>query len=227
MTTDPNKDPRATGQGNAAGKAAMALTPPAAPPPSPSPDDDYHHSFLDKALFASRWALYPMNIGLMIALTIYLGRFFWQVGILMLGAPGFITDPAADDHVLLGHIVGLLDQAMVCALLIMTIMGGHQIYVRRFHDRLAASGPYWLKRVDTIVLKVKLGLAFTGVSSVVLLKDCISVDVVPTNVWMTHVIIHVVFLGTTIITAIVWRIMHPDAGKPEQPAAPATQNSSS
>lgn len=174
---------------------------------------------MDSILFGSRWALYPMNIGLMLALTVYLMRFFWQVGVLLFQSGPLIMEPGFDDHVLLGHIVGLLDQAMVCSLLIMTIMGGHQIYVRRFRDELTAAGPYWLKRVDTIVLKVKLGLAFTGVSSVVLLRDCISIETVPTNVWMAHVVIHVVFLGTTIITAIVWRIMHPEAGKSEAQAS--------
>ena len=189
--------PRATGQ---------------TPAPDPIPPRKKYFC-LDNILFQSRWLLYPMNIGLMMALVVYLMRFFWQVGVLMFHSGALITDTGVDDHVLLGHIVGLLDQAMVCSLLIMTIMGGHQIYVRRFKDELANAGPYWLKRIDTIVLKVKLGLAFTGVSSVVLLRDCISIDVVPTNVWMAHVVIHVVFLGTTIITAIVWRIMQPDAAK--------------
>jgi uncharacterized protein (TIGR00645 family) len=206
MTTDPKNTPRATGP-------APSTSPPVSPRPKP-------FFCLDSILFGSRWALYPMNIGLMLALTVYLMRFFWQVGVLLFQSGPLIMEPGFDDHVLLGHIVGLLDQAMVCSLLIMTIMGGHQIYVRRFRDELTAAGPYWLKRVDTIVLKVKLGLAFTGVSSVVLLRDCISIETVPTNVWMAHVVIHVVFLGTTIITAIVWRIMHPEAGRSEaQPPA--------
>lgn len=165
----------------------------------------------DTLLFHSRWLLYPINCGLMLALLVYLGRFAYQVGELILHAPKLITNTAAEEHELMVAIVGLLDQAMICSLLIMTIMGGHQIYVRRFKEELTARGPYWLQRVDTIVLKVKLGLAFTGVSSVVLLKDCVSATVVPMDVWISHVVIHVVFLGTTIITAIVWRIMHPGA----------------
>lgn len=165
----------------------------------------------EAVLFQSRWLLYPINCGLMLALLVYLGRFAYQVGELILHAPKLITNTAAEEHELMVAIVGLLDQAMICSLLIMTIMGGHQIYVRRFKEELTARGPYWLQRVDTIVLKVKLGLAFTGVSSVVLLKDCVSATVVPMDVWISHVVIHVVFLGTTIITAIVWRIMHPGA----------------
>jgi len=170
----------------------------------------------DTLLFHSRWLLYPINCGLMLALLVYLGRFAYQVGVLLTHAPALITSPGGEDHELMVAIVGLLDQAMICSLLIMTIMGGHQIYVRRFKDELTARGPYWLKRVDTIVLKVKLGLAFTGVSSVVLLKDCVAVTVVPMDVWISHVVIHVVFLGTTIITAVVWRIMHPEASRATQ-----------
>ncbi len=178
-------------------------------PNKPEPCIDKHR-LLDRLVFETRWALYPMNAGLMIALTIYLLKFLYQVGALVMHAPDLITSSAEHSHELLVIIVDLLDQAMICSLLIMTIVGGHQIYVRRFQDRLAAEGPYWLRRVDTIVLKVKLGLAFTGVSSVVILKDCISLNVVPKEVWITHVVIHAVFLGTTLVTAIVWRIMHPN-----------------
>lgn len=183
-------------------------TPP--PPPAQGESKPKKEPFCaDTLLFHSRWLLYPINCGLLLALLVYLGRFAYQVGELLLHAPKLITSTAAEEHQLMVAIVGLLDQAMICSLLIMTIMGGHQIYVRRFKDELTARGPYWLKRVDTIVLKVKLGLAFTGVSSVVLLKDCVSATIVPMDVWISHVVIHVVFLGTTIITAVVWRIMHP------------------
>jgi len=180
----------------------------APPPPEPRKESAF---CADNILFQSRWLLYPINLGLMVALAVYLGRFVVQVAGLLLHAPALVMSAPGEDHELMVAIVGLLDQAMICSLLIMTIMGGHQIYVRRFKDELTARGPYWLKRVDTIVLKVKLGLAFMGVSSVVLLKDCVSATIVPREVWVTHVVIHIVFLGTTIITALVWRIMHPQS----------------
>ncbi len=54
-----------------------------------------------------------------------------------------------------------------------------------------------------------MGLAFTGVSSVMILKDLVSATVVPKEIWLTHVTIHLVFMVSTLMTAIVWRIMHP------------------
>jgi len=192
---------------------------PAVPPPPPTGPDNTclpcgPTRRLDRAIFEIRWLLYPINAGLTLALTVYVLRFLWQVGCLIAHSPTLIMSPSPEDHELMVIVVSLLDQAMVSSLLILTIMGGHQIYVRRFQDQLAEKGPYWLKRIDTIVLKVKLGLAFTGVSSVVILKDCISVDVVPPEVWKQHIINHVVFLFTTLIIALVWRIMHPASNEP-------------
>jgi uncharacterized protein (TIGR00645 family) len=163
---------------------------------------------LDDWLYQIRWLLYPINIGLTLALLVFLARFLYKVALLVLDLPNLLEADKAIDQALLITIVTLLDQAMICSLLIVTIMGGHQIYVRRFQEHLHNEGPFWLRKVDTIVLKVKMGLAFTGVSSVMILKDLVSVDVVPTEIWVAHISIHLVFMLTTLMTAVVWRLMH-------------------
>ncbi len=174
-------------------------------PQTPPPDRP-----LDRWVYHVRWILYPINAGLVLALLVFLARFLYQVGLLVLDAPQLVMDENKHiDHDLMIKMVTLLDQAMICSLLIITIMGGHQIYIRRFQDNLYQAGPTWLRTVDTIVLKVKMGLAFTGVSSVMILKDLVSATVVPKEIWLTHVTIHLVFMVSTLMTAIVWRIMHP------------------
>lgn len=165
--------------------------------------------YADDFLFATRWVLYPINFGLVIALTVYLAKFLWQVVSLVIEAPSHIFSHSAGHSALMIEVVNLLDQAMIASLLILTIMGGHQIYVGRFRQRKEQHTPQWLDHIDTIMLKVKLGLAFVGVSSVVLLQDALSATVVPYEVWMQHVVIHMTFLGTTLVVAIVWRLMHP------------------
>jgi len=163
---------------------------------------------LDDWLYQIRWLLYPINIGLTLALLVFLARFLYKVALLVLDLPNLLEADKAIDQALLITIVTLLDQAMICTLLIVTIMGGHQIYVRRFQEHLHGEGPFWLRKVDTIVLNVKMGLAFTGVSSVMILKDLVSVTVVPTEIWVAHISIHLVFMLTTLMTALVWRLMH-------------------
>ena len=163
--------------------------------------------FADDLFFATRWVLYPINFGLIVALSVYLAKFVVQVVKLVLSAPEHIFAHGAQHSALMIEMVNLLDQAMIASLMILTIMGGHQIYVRRFRARSAQVTPQWLDHIDTIMLKVKLGLAFVGVSSVVLLQDALSATSVPSEVWVQHVVIHMTFLCTTLIIAIVWKIM--------------------
>ncbi|CAN5269961.1 TIGR00645 family protein [soil metagenome] len=167
---------------------------------------------LDGAMYQARWLLYPINCGLLIALSIYVAKFLWHIAVLVLSAPQLIIGGDQHNELML-VIVGLLDQAMISALLILTIMGGHQIYVRRFKFQKKEDSPQWLDHIDTIMLKVKLGLAFVGVSSVLLLEDAIRATAVPREVWILHLILHIAFLATTLIVAVVWRIMRAPLGK--------------
>ena len=162
---------------------------------------------LDGFVYQSRWLIYPINCGLMVALAAYILTFVWNVGLLVVGLPQVFEHPEMATGELMIDIVGLLDQAMLSALLVLTIMGNHQIYVRRFKYQHRADSPQWLDHIDTIMLKVKLGLAFVGVSSVVLLEDAVSARPVTPAVWQQHVAVHAVFLGTTLVVAIVWRLM--------------------
>lgn len=182
--------------------------PPRPPTPERTKDKTVWYK-ADQLLFATRWVLYPINFGLILALSVYVLKFLWQVIMLVKDAPTHIFSKAEGHSSLILEMVNLLDQAMIASLMILTIMGGHQIYVSRFRDRDKDQTPQWLDHIDTIMLKVKLGLAFVGVSSVVLLQDALSAHVVPWDLWLQHVIVHLTFLATTLIIAIVWRIMNP------------------
>jgi uncharacterized protein (TIGR00645 family) len=157
---------------------------------------------LDEFIFASRWLLYPINIGLMLALGIYLLKYLKDLLDLF-----SIWSELSDDQ-LLSALVGLLDKGMIVSLVILIVIGGHQIYVRRLSLKAGRSLPQWLEHIDTMILKVKVSLAFVGVSSVQLLKDFLDREA-PKETIETHVELHLVFLLSTLILALVWRIMHP------------------
>ncbi len=162
-----------------------------------------HDGLADEILFSTRWLLFPINIGLAVALLIYVFKFLGDVITLI------VLSPHLSGNHLLADTVGLLDKAMVASLLVLVIIGGHQIYVRKFHVNARKDSPQWLDHIDTISMKVKVGLAFTGVSSVQLLEDFISSKHIPTAVLYKHYEIHAIFLFSTLIIAFVWRIMHP------------------
>jgi uncharacterized protein (TIGR00645 family) len=162
---------------------------------------------LNGLMYQSRWLLYPINCGLLFALLIYVTNFGWNIVRLVRDIPQLFSNHENASGELMIAMVSLLDQAMISGLFIITIMGSHQIYVRRFKYQDADDSPQWLDHIDTIMLKVKMGLAFVGVSSVLLLEDAISTHSVPDSRWLLHVYIHLIFLATTLVVAIVWRIM--------------------
>lgn len=157
---------------------------------------------LDSCMYEARWILYPINVGLLIASVIYLCRFLVETGRLIYHAGDFIFGSNSDASLQLA-IVRLIEQSMTESLLILILMGGHQIYIRRFEKQ---SGPQWLEHIDTIGLKVKVSLAFVGYSSAKLMEDLIT-DGVTHDQWIKDLVTHLVFLVTLLIIAIVWRVM--------------------
>ena len=71
-------------------------------------------------------------------------------------------------------VLGLIDVVMISNLLIMVIVGGYETFVQPDGPRGHPDEPEWLSHVNASVLKVKLGTAIIGISSIHLLKTFIS-----------------------------------------------------
>lgn len=167
----------------------------------------FQKTILDSIMFEARWILYPINVGLLIASIIYLGRFLYETGCLVYHCVALVFGSNTDEHLMIS-VVQLIEQAMTESLLVLILMAGHQIYIRRFKKKC---GPQWLEHIDTITMKVKVSLAFVGYSSARLMEDIIT-DGVTTDQWVRHIVTHLVFLVTTLIIAVVWRVMNFNEG---------------
>ena len=75
--------------------------------------------------------------------------------------------------------------------------------------------PEWLSHVNASVLKVKLGTAIIGISSIHLLKSFISAENMQSQTLMWQTLIHVTFLASAIAIAYTDRLLNeskpPDA----------------
>lgn len=162
-----------------------------------------HKTLLDGVIYQARWILYLINVGLLMASIVYLGRFLFNTALLVCHCIGLMFGDHSDEHLMVS-VVQLIEQAMTESLLVVILMGGHQIYIRRFKK---TAGPEWLEHVDTVTMKVKVSLAFVGYSSARLMEDIIT-DEVATDQWVKHIITHLVFLFTTLLIALVWRVMN-------------------
>ena len=71
-------------------------------------------------------------------------------------------------------VLALIDAVMISNLLIMVIVGGYETFVSRMNLEGHPDEPEWLSHVNAPVLKVKLGTAIIGISSIHLLKTFIN-----------------------------------------------------
>ncbi|MFI5218742.1 MAG: TIGR00645 family protein [Bacteroidia bacterium] len=163
-------------------------------------------SILEWLIFSSRWLQAPLYAGLIVGGLLYAYKFIVEL-IHMCATITEITESA----LLLG-VLGLVDITMVANLLIMVIIGGYSTFVSKIDIESHEDRPEWLKKVDAGTLKVKLAGSLVGVSGIHLLKTFINI----TNQDMEHVkwqvIIHVVFLLSSVMLAYSEKILHEKHG---------------
>ncbi len=157
---------------------------------------------LEKLIFASRWIQAPLYAGLIIGGVLYAYKFTVELIHLCMHIHT-ITESA----LMLG-VLTLVDITMVANLLIMVIIGGYSTFVSKMNIESHEDRPDWLKKVNAGTLKVKLAGSLVGVSGIHLLQTFINIE----NKDMIHVqwqvIIHIVFLTSSIALAYTEKILH-------------------
>ncbi len=177
----------------------------------------YKTSLLGKLIFASRWLQVPLYLGLIVAQGVYVVLFLeelWHlIGILW--DPQVLSDTVTrlgiaernKETVIMIVVLSLIDVVMISNLLIMVIVGGYETFVSRLRLEEHPDQPEWLSHVNANVLKVKLGTAIIGISSIHLLKVFISAGSLPEKTILWQTVIHIVFLGSAVAIAFIDRIM--------------------
>src|SRR5207237_6737683 len=112
-----------------------------------------------------------------------------------------------NETVIMLVVLGLIDVVMISNLLVMVIIGGYETFVSRLDLEGHRDQPEWLSHVNASVLKVKLGTAIIGISSIHLLKTFINAGNYSEKVLMWQTIIHVAFLLSAIAIAFTDRLL--------------------
>ena len=185
---------------------------------------------LPNFIFMSRWLQLPLYLGLILAQCVYVFHFWVELVHLVQAAFGskealdlLITGmgykfpagetPRLSETVIMLAVLALIDVVMISNLLIMVIVGGYETFVSRMRLKGHPDEPEWLSHVNASVLKVKLGTAIIGISSIHLLKTFINADNYSEKVLMWHTIIHMSFLASAIAIAYTDRILHSTAAQ--------------
>jgi uncharacterized protein (TIGR00645 family) len=159
---------------------------------------------LESFIFASRWIQAPLYLGLIVAQVVYCWLFMVELSHLV--ASAFSTTHVSEADVML-VVLGLIDVVMIANLLVMVIVGGYETFVSRLDLENHPEQPEWLSHVNAGVLKIKLSTAIIGISSIHLLKSFINAGNLSEHTLLWQVVIHVVFLLSALIMAIVDKTM--------------------
>ncbi len=158
--------------------------------------------FFEKIIFASRWFQAPMYLGLIVAGVLYAYKFLVELVHLVAH-----VQEITEEHLMLG-VLTLVDITMVANLLVMVIIGGYATFVSRLDIASHVDRPDWLQKVDAGTLKVKLATALVGISGIHLLKSFINIKEQPVESVKWQIIIHVVFLASSIMLAFTETLLH-------------------
>ncbi len=155
---------------------------------------------LENALYASRWLLAPIYIGLSLALLMLGLKFFQEVFHFM---PIIFSTKEAD---LVLVILSLVDMALVGGLLVMVMLSGYENFVSAIDIKEGSEKLSWLGKLDAGSLKQKVAASIVAISSIHLLKAFMNAEHIANEKLMWYVIIHITFVLSAIGMAYVDRM---------------------
>jgi uncharacterized protein (TIGR00645 family) len=164
-----------------------------------SPTDKIERG-LENVIFASRWLLAPFYLGLALSIGLLLFRFLVELFHLVT-----IAFKGNDADVILG-ILALVDLALVASLLIIVIFSGYENFVSKIDHASHRDWPEWMGTIDFTALKLKLLSSIVAISAIQLLKQFMALNKTSDRDLWWSVIIHVVFVTSSVLLALSDRI---------------------
>ena len=126
---------------------------------------------LEKGIFASRWLLAPMYVGLIAGLVLVAVMFFVQLWKLVTGLE-FSGEDAVTPEDITVALLSLIDLALLGNLILIVIFAGYENFVSKMAIADDAEDrPSWMGHVDFSGLKMKLIGSLVAISAILLLKD--------------------------------------------------------
>ncbi|MDD9893950.1 MAG: TIGR00645 family protein [Gammaproteobacteria bacterium] len=149
-------------------------------------------------LFASRWLLAPVYLGLVGALIALLYKFGKQVW----GIFSQLTT-ATDAEIIIG-VLSMVDVALVMSLLIIIIFSSYENFVSKMDDLHDHSDrPEWMGHIGFTDLKIKLIGSIVAISGIELLKAFMNVDNLTDRHMAWMVGIHMTFVISGVLYAVM------------------------
>ncbi len=152
---------------------------------------DRIEALIERVLFASRWLLVPLYLGLAAFLLLIAVQFFRE----MLHVS--VTMPA----------LGATDLVLVASLVVMVMLSGYENFVSKLDIAATQKNLAWLGKLDAGSLKLKVAASIVAISSIHLLGAFMEAEHVANDKLMWLVIIHLTFVVSALLLTIMDRLV--------------------
>lgn len=145
-------------------------------------------AWVERVMYASRWLLAPIYIGLSLALVALGIKFFQELFHLL----PHVLEISEADIVLV--VLSLIDIALVSGLIIMVMFTSYENFVSQIELKEGTEKLAWLGTLDTSSLKSKVAASIVAISSIHLLKVFMNAKNIDNDKLMWYVLIHLTFV---------------------------------
>ena len=152
---------------------------------------------IERALYASRWLLAPLYLGLSLGL-LALGIKFFQHAF---HAVSHIITMEESDLVLI--VLALIDISLVGSLVVMVMFSGYENFVSRIDTAQEKDTLGWLGKLDSGTLKLKVAASIVAISSIHLLRVFMKAEDTENDKIMWYVILHMTFVFSAVLLGVL------------------------
>jgi uncharacterized protein (TIGR00645 family) len=150
---------------------------------------------IERTLFASRWILAPIFLGLSLAL-IALGVKFFHTAIHVF--QHLIT---MDESELVLVVLAMIDIALVGSLIVMVMFSGYENFVSTIDTK--GTDTLGFGKLDAGTLKLKVAASIVAISSIHLLRKFMEVEKIENDKLMWYTILHMAFVASALLLGVL------------------------
>lgn len=162
----------------------------------------------ERTLFASRWLMAPMYMGLIVALLMLVVVFAKEL-IYYVPQIFIIGEGALDAEDVILVVLTLIDLSLAGNLLLIVLFSGYENFVSKLDIAETTDRPPWMGTVDFSGLKMKLIASIVAISGIHLLKRFMEIGEVDAEApfneaqlyWL--VVIHLTFVVSGVLLALM------------------------
>lgn len=143
---------------------------------------------IEQVIYASRWLMFPVYIGLSFGFILLTLKFFQQVisiipEVLIMSESGLVL-----------IVLSLIDISLVGGLLVMVMFSGYENFISKMDIHDSTKRLSWMGTMDVNSIKNKVASSIVAISSVHLLRLFMEAEKVLDDKIMWCVIIHLTFV---------------------------------